>query len=78
MKERFTTHNAREYKNRAKNKVPLFSNHDARNLRHAIETNSPQMIDKNAKYTDIYLRLNQQIAFNKSKDVKIEQFAQTQ
>ena len=51
------THYGTEFKNKSHYKVPIFSPHDVRKLRHTIETGSPHLIDANAKYVDITLRL---------------------
>jgi hypothetical protein len=53
-KDRFTTHNNREYLNRSINRVPTFGSADVRKLRRTIDTGSPVFIDKDPEYVDIY------------------------
>ena len=56
-KERFETHNNREFVNRSINKVPIFGSDDVRKLRKTIDSGSPAFIDKDQTYNTIYERL---------------------
>jgi len=76
-KDRFVTHNNREFINRSINKVPTFCSHDARKLRKTIDTGSPAFINDDPNYNDMYARLYKQIGINDSNKTKAENFKKT-
>ena len=53
-RDRFETHNNREFINRSINKVPTFGSHDVRKLRRTIDSGSPKLIDQDPQYNEMY------------------------